>query len=169
MITPDAFANPKFYDKAIQEINTDLDALGWIEFVHPLSQVGEDDEGTFPEVYKNDGSKISIRIYPTGNSLSFFTLDSAVQIEETESFRVDLGLIVWADLTKVYPSKDYNYTTELLEDVRGVLNSHAAYEYNIQFQEVFAEYTQLEKLINQNVMLPNTAFKFNFALTLIMC
>lgn len=169
MITPYPFANPKFYDKVIQEINTDLDALGWIEFVHPLSQIGEDEEGTFPEVYKNDGSKISIRIFPTGNSLSFFTLESAVQIDESDFFRVDLGLIVWADLTKVFPSKDYNYTTELLEAVRGVLNSHSAYEYNIEFQEVFSEYTQLEKLINQNVMLPNTAFKINFAVTLTMC
>ena len=169
MITPDSFAYPKFWDKAIQDINTDLTALGWISNVFPLSQIGIDEEGTFPEVYKNDGTRISIRVFPDGNSVSFFTLESAAQIDETDYYKVDLGLIVWADLTKVYPNKDYNYTTELLNDVRGVLDSHGGYEYNIELQGVFAEYDQLDKVLNQNTMLPYTAFKFNFSVSLKMC
>lgn len=169
MNTADTFPSPKFYDKKVQEINADLTSLGWIQYIHPIANIGEDEQGTFPEVYKNDGSKKSIRIFPTGNSLSFFEIDTIDQIDESDHWATQLSVIVWADMTKVYPAKDYNYTTELIEDVKGVLDDHSAYNYTIQLRDVFADYSQMEKVVNQNTMLPYTAFRINFTVDILMC
>lgn len=164
------YASPKFYDKKVQEINDDLHSLGWIENIYAITQVGIDEEGTFPEIYKNDGSKKSIRVYPDGNSISFFVLnDPMTQLEEGDVFQVSLTLIVWADLSKVYQNKTHNYTTELIDDVLGVLEDHSSYDLVIEQQNVFDEYTQLEKIENQNVMLPNTAFKITFNVDITQC
>jgi len=168
MNTADNYA-ANFYDKKVSEINTDLASLGWIQYMHPVANIGEDEEGTFPEVYMNDGTKKSIRIFPSGDSLSFFEIETADQIEESELYAVNMGLIVWADLTKVYPAKTYNYTPELLKDVKDILDDHSAYNYSFVFRDVFANYSQLEKVQNQNTMLPYSAFKINFTVDLLLC
>jgi len=168
MKTADTYA-PSFYDKKVYEINRDLNWLGWIEHIHPVADVGVDEEGTFPEVYMNDGTKKSIRILPSGNSLSFFEVNEIDQIDETEFFGVNLSIVVWADLTKVYPSKTYNYRSELIKDVKGVLDGHSAYDMSVQVKDVFSEYSQLEKINNQNTMLPYTAFRITFTVNLLTC
>ena len=168
MKTVDTYA-PSFYDKKVKEINDDLKALGWIEYVHPIAEVGIDEEGTFPEVYMNDGTKKSERIFPHGSSISFFEVNDIEQIEDTEFFGVGLSLVVWADLTKVEPSKTYNYRAELITDVKKVLDDHSAYDMSVQLKDVFSEYSQLEKLNNQNSMLPYTAFRINFTVSLLTC
>jgi hypothetical protein len=169
MITPDEFIVPLFYDKKVQEINTSLEALAWIEYIHPITQIGVDSEGTFPEVYVNDGTHKSIRVFPHGKAISFFTVDSPVQIDESDMWSVNLSLTVWADLTKVYPDRKYNYTTTLIKEVKGVIDTHGGYDYNIDLANVFADYSQLEKLETQNVMLPYTAFRVNFTVDILMC
>lgn len=167
---PDLYTDPKFYDKKIQDINESLTYLGWIETIYPMTQIGIDDEGTFPECYKNDGTNTSIRVFPSGQSISFFTLEGDItNIDETDYYQVDLGLTIWADLRKVYPAYDYNYTTKLLLDVKNVLKNHGEDVENIKFSGVFSEYSQLEKIENQNVMLPYTAFKIIFSTNLRMC
>jgi len=168
MKTADTYA-PSFYDKKVYEINRDLNWLGWIEHIHPVADVGVDEEGTFPEVYMNDGTKKSIRILPSGNSLSFFEVNEIDQIDETEFFGVNLSIVVWADLTKVYPSKTYNYRSELIKDIKGVLDGHSAYDMSVQVKDVFSEYSQLEKINNQNTMLPYTAFRITFTVNLLTC
>ena len=163
------FDSPRYYDKIIQEINLDLTGLGWIDTVYPLAMMGEDEEGTFPEVYSNDGSRENIRAFPSGNSISFFTIEDQDQEDESDYFDCPLSLIVWADLTKVDGTKEYNYTNELVIEVYDVLTSHGAYNISIDYQGVFDGFTQLEKLENQNVMLPYTAFKISFSADVLIC
>jgi len=164
------FTDPKFYDKKIQEINTSLASLGWIETIYPLAMMGEDEQGTFPEVYHNDGTRNSIRVFPHGNSISFFTINSPIQqLDESEMYGVELNFLVWADMTKVYPNKAYNYTTELINDVRKILEDHSGYGFSILLNNVFDGFSQLEKIENQNVMLPYTAFKITFTVDLLTC
>ena len=169
MDTPSLYSTPRFYDKKVQEINTELSALSWLESTFPIVETGEDEEGTFPEAYKNDGSKVSYRVIPSGNSLAFYTLNDASQIEETEHYKCDFSLVVWADLTKADTTKSYNYTADLINDCITILNSHSCYGYTIDFEDILSDYSQLEKVINQNVMLPNTAFRINFSCDLVMC
>lgn len=169
MRTPNGYIAPEFYNKTIEEINDSLSALGWIEYIHPLARTGVDEQGTFPEVYLNDGSRNSIRIMPHGKSLSFFTMSSSVEIDESEYYAVEMSLIVWADMTKVYPAKAYDYTTELIKDVKNVLNEHGAYDKSIDHEGVFDGFTELEKVENQNTMFPRTAFKINFTIDVLFC
>lgn len=163
------YTDPKFFDKKIQNINTSLDALGWIENVYPLAQIGISEDKTFPEVYNNDGGKVSTRVYPKGKSLSFFLINGELTEVEEMHFSVPLSLVVWANLTKVDSSKRYNYTNELVSDVIGVLRSHSANDLTIQTGNVFEGFNDLEKSDFQNVMLPHTSFKINFTCLLTLC
>ena len=102
--------------------------------------------------------------------MSFFTLEDPVpKIDDSDMYEVTLSLTVWADMTKVYPNKGFNYTTELLNDVLGVIDDNDGYNELIEQREVFSDYTQLEKLENQNTMLPNTAFKITFVCDMLPC
>jgi hypothetical protein len=82
---------------------------------------------------------------------------------------VPLALVVWADLTKVYPAKKYNYTTELLEDVVKKLRDNSCNDITIQTDKVFEGFSDLDKSDFQNIMLPYTAFKINFNCLLTLC
>jgi hypothetical protein len=166
------FVSPKFYDKKVQDLNAKLLTLGWIENIYPIAQIGISDGVTFPEVYNNDGKRVSTRIYPNGESLSFFMINGEINSINTDDdnthFVVPLSLIVWADLTKVY-AKSYNYTTELIEDVVKQLRDNSCNDITIQTSNVFEGFTDLEKSDFQNVMLPYTAFKINFTCLLTLC
>jgi len=167
------FDNPKFYDKKVQELNEKLDLLNWIENIYPIVQTGFFDGVTFPEVYNNNGSKKNTRVYPKGNSISFFKVEGEIngvdRDDDDMHFIVPLSLTVWADLKKVYPYKEYNYRSELISDVMTVLRSNSCYDITLQLDNVFEGYTDLEKENNQNTMLPYTAFKINFSCTLTTC
>ena len=168
MITPTVFATPRFYDKKVQEINTELSTLSWLESVFPVTFRGEDTEGTYPEAYLNDGSKTSVRVLPSGNSVSFFRIRGAAQLDESDHFKTDLSLYVWADLTKADTTKLYNYRADMINDCRRVLNRHSCYDYSVDTKDVFNGFSQLEKLVNQNTMLPNTAFRIDFSVDLLI-
>jgi hypothetical protein len=171
------FTSPKFYDKKIQDLNSKLTVLGWIQNIYPLAQIGVSDadgkDVTFPEIYNNDGGKASTRIYPSGKSLSFFLMNGDINgidsNDDDTHFVVPLALVVWADLTKVYPAKKYNYTTELLEDVVKKLRDNSCNDITIQTDKVFEGFSDLDKSDFQNIMLPYTAFKINFNCLLTLC
>lgn len=172
MIQAQLFTNPVFYNKKVQELNSKLSELGWIEVIQPIARIGEDEKGTFPEVYYNDGSRKNIRIMPEGNSWSFFMLNGdIIQTNNDEGiwYTVPLSLYVWADLTKVYPAKNYDYTDELIRDVANVLEENACIDLVIITNNVFDQFNEYDLNKNQNMMLPYTGFKINFLCDLTMC
>jgi hypothetical protein len=163
------FASPVFFDKKVQDLNTELESLGWIANQYPICYKGENEQGTYPEVYYNDGSSKNLMAMPEGNAMSFFTIEGdIIEIEEFH-FSVPLALTVWADLTKVYPSKAYDYTGELIKDVIGVLQANSCNDLKIQTQGVFEDYSFLESKLQQNVMRPFTAFKISFECIMTKC
>ena len=163
------YASPTFYNKWVQDVNEYLSALPWLENIYPIARVGVDEEGTFPEVYRNDGERKSERIFPHGNSISFFEVGGYAQIEDDFWYSVDMSVIVWADLTKAYPDKNYDYTIELINDVVAILEMNGAYELDIDESTPFENYSQLEKIINQNTMRPHSAFRIDFTVNLLLC
>ena len=162
------YASPKFYNKFVEEVNTSLSGLSWLENIYPVARTGVDDQGTFPEVYRNGGEKKSERIFPHGNSISFFTVENYTQIDFFDTYEVNMSLYVWADLTKS-TGKDYDYTIELVNDVTQILESHSAYSFNIDEGDPFADFSQLDKIINQNTMRPYSAFRIDFIVNLLIC
>ncbi len=170
MITPDNFTTPTFYNKRVQEINEKFDDLGWIETILPLARIGQDEQGTYPEVYKNDGSRVNIRVMPEGESWLFWRIEGEITETEIEDwYNVPMSVTVWADLTKVYPAKNYDYTAELMKDVIGVLKTNSCNDIRINVDNIFEGFSELEKIEKQNTMLPYTAFKVFFNILSFPC
>jgi hypothetical protein len=163
------FVNPVFYDKKVQSLNTELESLGWIENQYPVVFKGEVDQGTYPEAYYNDGSSKNLMAMPEGDSISFFTVEGEIKQVDEYYFDVPLALTVWADLTEVYPSKNYDYTGELIKDVIGVLQDNSCNDLSIKLNDVFDEYSFLDGKLQQNVMRPYTAFKVSFNCMISKC
>lgn len=163
------FTSPYFYDSKVQDLNTKLEVLTWIESQYPICHMGKSEDGTFPEAYYNDGGIKNLRVMPSGKSISFFMIEGNIEQVEEFHFRVPMALYVWADLTKAYTTKPYDYTAELLKDVIGVLENNSCNDMVISTDEVFENFTYLQKVLDQNTMRPYTAFKISFNCLLQKC
>jgi hypothetical protein len=163
------FTSPYFYDSKVQDLITKLNTLSWIENQYPICHMGKSEEGTFPEAYYNDGGIRNLRVMPEGNTISFFMIEGNIEQVEEFHYRVPLALYVWADLTKVYTTKPYDYTAELLKDVIGILDDNGCNDLVISVDEVFENFTYLQKVLDQNTMRPYTAFKISFSCLLTKC
>ena len=164
-----AFSSPVFADKKVQELNIKLATLGWIQNQYPICWKGEVSEGTFPEVYYNDGSNKNLRVMPEGNSMSFFQINGNITEVEEFHFTIPLKLIVWADLCKVYPNKKYDYTFELVKEVVTILHNSSCNDITIDTTDVFNEFTFLQKMLNQNTMKPYSVFSVTFTCLSNLC
>ena len=158
------FTTPILYDKIAQELNTELNALGHIDDLYPVCSMGYEEEETYPEVYKNDGSKVNFRVMPdTERSLSFFIITGdMVEIDEGMNFAVPMALVVWMNLLKVDPTKQYDYTAEIIKDVYNVLDEYGCYNFSVDVNNPFEGFTLLEKNVAQNTMRPYSAFRISF-------
>ena len=163
------FTSPYFYDSKVQDLITKLNTLSWIENQYPICHMGKSEEGTFPEAYYNDGGIRNLRVMPEGNTISFFMIEGNIEQVEEFHYMVPLALYVWADLTKVYTTKPYDYTAELLKDVIGILDDNGCNDLVISVDEVFENFTYLQKVLDQNTMRPYTAFKISFNCLLQKC
>ena len=152
-----------FFDTKISVLTTALTALGWIDNVYGLVTTGVDSEGTYPEL---DGVT---RVMPKGNSISFFKPEAQYSgINEEFEYTTTMALVVWGDLTKIDPTKQYNYTADLLKDCVNVLRENSCYDFTINFSSPFEGYSQLDKEPYQNIALPYTGFKITFSTILLM-
>lgn len=162
------FDDPVFYDAKVQDLNTELEVLTWLQNQYPICRKGEVKEGTFPEVYYNSGTK-NFKVMPEGMSVSFFTINGEITEVEEFDWNVPLSFYVWGNLTKMYPQKKYDYTGELIKDVIVILQKNSCTDLVIQTDNVFAEFTMLEKQLKQNAMRPFTAFKISFNTMITKC
>ena len=163
------FSAPVFFDKKVQDLNTELETLGWIENQYPICWKGEVEEGTFPEAYFNAGTKKNFRVLPEGRSLSFFMINGEITEVEEFDYNVHLSLYVWGDLLKIYPQKSYDYTAELIKEVMTILRKNSCNDIVIDTTDVFSEFTMLKKELQQNIMRPYMAFKISFTCLLKKC
>jgi hypothetical protein len=163
------FSSPVFFDKKVQDLNTELATLGWISKLYPIAWKGEDNEGEFPEVYYNDGSNKNLRVMPDGNSISFFQIEGDITEIEDYWYNIPLSLTVWTNLKLVYPTKKYDYTAELISDVLTILRNNSCNDMVISTDQVLEEFSYLQKMLKQNTMRPYTAFKITFSITATAC
>ena len=162
------YDSPVFYDHFVQDLNTELETLGWIESQYPICRKGEVKEGTFPEAYYNSGSKKNIKVLPEGNSISFFMINGTISEVEDFHYRIPLSLFVWGDMTKIYPQKKYDYTGELLKDVIGVLKKNSCDDLQIEIEGAFKDFSMIEKILQRETR-TFTAFRINFTTTITKC
>ena len=162
--------NPLLYDKIAQELNDKLYLLGHIDDLYPVCFTGYDDEDTYPEVYVNDGTKVSLRVLPDSTkSLSFFTVIGDMTELEEYHMEVSMGYCVWMNLQKVAPAKKYDFTTEIIRDCFNTLRDYGCYDLVVDVNTPFDGFTQLSNQLTANLMRPYSGFKISFNKTIDVC
>jgi len=166
-----AFGTPLFYDKVAAELNVKLSALGHFDDLYPVCYVGYDDDETFPEIYINDGSKKSLRVLPDSTgSMSFFIVTGDMTTDDDDrNMVIPMAYCVWMNLLKVDPSKQYDYTTEIMRDCYNVIDKYGGYDITMNVNDPYPEFTQLSKKITANLSRPYSGFRIQFNKTIGIC
>ena len=158
--------NPLLYDKIAQELNEHLALLGWIDDLYPVCFVATYGDETYPEVYINDGAKVSLRVLPDSTkSMSFFVVGGMTELDEWD-MEAQMSLCVWVNLQKIDPGKKYDYTTEIIRDCFNVLRNYGCYDMVTDINTPFGEFTQLSLDVLRR---PYTGFRINFNKTMNVC
>jgi len=185
MAMPKTYSSPVLVDKYVQYLQQSLDGLTWLEYVYPAVRVGVDENGrTYPVVYANDGSMKNYSILPDTDikSCAFFEYDGDIRPLDgvfnggDSDMVIPLAVVVWGRLDYIYPTKDYDYTMELIKDVVGKLKDAANYSgygislltdvsFSVDHDRVFSRYTLLTESEMQSLMRDRTAFRVSFSLT----
>jgi len=185
MIVPDKYVSPALIDKHIQNAQTALEGLSWLEYVYPLVKYGVTEDGKgFPVVYRNDGSKDNYQVLPDNDvkSFAFFKIEGDVGVYKLDSLGAEVymeipcSVTVWGRLDKMDVSdRSYDYTSELIEDVMYKLLSLpnspgndifdvSEVSYSQNTRSVFGDFDALwDSAVNeQSYMQTNTFFKIDF-------
>ena len=169
MKQPNTYATPKLHDKVVQDINSNLADLSYIDYFYPIVHLGFTDEGeTYPSVYMNDGTFDNYMVFPDNRvrSFVFFELDesgvSNMAIDEDTEF--SLSLVFWGNLETISTVKRYDYTSEIITDIATILGGMDAYDmtYVIGSDEVFDKYSLYKENEKQTLLRPNTGFRIDF-------
>ena len=164
------FTSPLFYDKVAQELNTEIDKLGYIDDLYGVCYVGYDGEETYPEIYVNDGTKVNLRVLPDSTkSMSFFVITGPMTEIDEIGFAIPMAYCTWMNLTKVDPSKDYDFTAEVIRDCYNVIDKYGGYEVSLEVNDPFPEFTQLSKQVTANIMRPYSGFRVEFIKNIQTC
>lgn len=164
MIKPKKYLDPKLVDNVVQTIQLSLEDFNWIGVVYPLSRIGVTADGLFyPQIYRNDGSVDNISIQPDDSvkSYAYFSLEGDVRtvedaFDEYTVLSVPLGLTFWGQLDKMFRSKKYDYTSELINDILVMLKDVAKtpsnniesieeVHYSMAWNSLFGKYTYSEQ------------------------
>lgn len=169
MKNPRAYSSPKMHDSVVQNINTELEELTYIDYLYPIVHIGFNEDGdTYPSIYMNDGSIKNYMIFPDNKvrAFTFFEMDEAVvpaQIDDDDN-EYSLSLVFWGNLERINTIKEYDYTSEMINDVIAILGSLDAYDitYTTNTDEIFDNYSLYKEEERQTLLRPNTGFKITF-------
>jgi hypothetical protein len=170
-------SNPKLADAVIKWFQVDFQTnIAWftsngIKWVYGKIVAGvTPDKLTYPKMF-NPSDKDSYDIEPDSNqkAYGFFRVVNSFK-EEDNIFRYNLDFIVWGNLSLVDPTKNYDFTSELIQDVLDRLNAMYPLN-NIDLdsinvfenpEDVFTEYSFILQEKTQHLMKPYFGFRINF-------
>jgi len=161
-------SSPLLYDKIAQELNDEMNCLGYIDDLYPVCSIGEEEDQTYPEVYQNDGTKVNLRVMPDSTkSLSFFIVEGDLQEIDEDDLIIPMAYVVWMNLTKVDPARKYDYTEEVIRKVYNVIKDYGGYDISVNINSPLEGFTMLEG--NTVNMRPYSAFKVSFNKNMRVC
>jgi hypothetical protein len=120
-----------------------------------------------PVCYANDGTKDIISVYPDSSvgAFSFFETEGpAVPPDDEDNWYVySLSVTVWFNLDLVYPNLGYDYTHELIEDVKDKLDEGYCHEIEVEErpEDIFEKFDGITKDF-EYLTPPYGAFKLKF-------
>jgi len=167
---PAYYASPKLEYKIAQNIQVAFDSgLGWLDRSYHIARIGIDasQKTTYPQIYKNDGSKEHFDIRPDSSigAYSFFEIDRPFVANKYENtLSCFFNVIFWCNLELVDPAKTYDYTSELISEVLDVLASQGAIvtETETRPENIFNNYSALQQELKQHLMRSYSGFKITF-------
>jgi hypothetical protein len=164
--------------RVVNLIQTSLSTLSWLElcygFAEPADMKKEDGSlERFPRVYKNHSTKeyVDVRYDDTLKALAFFERESDFQFgnDTDDEVTYQLSIVVWANLSRVDPSRTYDFRDLLAGDVLRILKYYYQAEINnirvdLRSENAYSKYT-LQDVDNRFITLPYVAFKVTFDYT----
>ncbi len=167
---PPYFDSPKMDYEVAQNLQKALaDELLWLERAYHIARTGiiSEDKVGYPQIYSNNGSAEHFNIRPDlkVKAYSFFEIDSPYTIDY---FKGDLNcffsLVFWGQLNNINSLKQYDFTSELVQDVINVLKENGCDQFRVETrpEKIFDKYSGLLQETRQHLMRPFTAFKISF-------
>ena len=170
MATQTAFSEPWLWDKISQELNTSLATLNYFDDQYMVAHVGFDGDETFPEIYKNDGSRENFRILPDSTrAMSFFIMTGDTDENDEYHMTCPMALCVWMNLELVVAAKNYDYTSEIVRDCFNKLRDYGCYDLSVDINSPFDGFSELAKGVKANLMRPYSGFKISFLKSIEVC
>ena len=160
--------NAILYDKIAEDINTKLGSM--FDDQIPVCWARIEEDQVVPEVYSGSGDKINLRVMPdTTRSLSFFTIEGELTEIDEYYFACPMALTFWVNLQKYDDTKSYDFTTELIRDVTNIIRDYGGYDFAVNVNNPFENFSMLEKEVAANTMRPYTAAKITFTCNAQIC
>lgn len=178
-IIPPTLQNPMLHNQIVSDLQTDLDAMGWIDKLYPLAEIGEkiinETNTIVPIVYGQENDNNYIELFPDENqrAICFFELPNGTYefdfVNETQSYQINI--IIYANL-KQLANRDYDFTDELIAAVIKAVTIDGTYENDItnisvtkDKNLVFNKYGYSYEMLKA-FMYPNTAFKVTLTMNI---
>lgn len=155
---------PKFVDDVVQQLRLSLDTLTWLEFVYPVAEIGEDEGGTYPIIYQQDGTGEYASLLPddTADAYAFFT-DNGFDVGiEGELNTYNLSLYVWAQLGEISANIN-DFTMDLIGDVLAMLKENECFNFSVVTRDPFNEFTAMNEYENGFLKRKRTGFRIDFS------
>lgn len=175
-------ASPVHLDAEIEAVRSVLGAqISWLEKpfgrarLHVVKGEGADDERV-PKVYVGSRNYVSVMPNDTYTAYSFFrVVDSHNLIDEYNSnsnqyiWEVPVDLIVWFNLKRIDPAKDYIFTDELKAELLTVLNTIPQVKnitriWDEKVEDIFSGYT-LKQNQRDMMLYPYGGLRFECSLS----
>lgn len=177
-----ALPNPAGIDKAIQQLQTSLQRLPWIQKIFgrawtlptttPDNKVIQE-----PKVYQGGLEYYPVLPNDALNSYSFFRVGAGRSTVDYQAnmntggmyvFRDPVDLIVWGNLQKIDPTKDYIFKEELIQAIMNRLNRDANVQvvrvWDDKVEDIYKGYT-LQPAHRDLLMFPFMAFRIEMFLS----
>lgn len=163
---------------AIEEIRNRIATISWLDKcfgrAYAFLEAGIDSKPiTVPKVYM--GGKEYYNCLPNDNlkSQSFFVVEGPETYENYNQFdgsirKASVSLVVWGDLKKINPSKDYIFTQELISECIKILKIHPMVMeineiYDEKADKVFSGF-DLREVESQYMMYPFAGFRISLTI-----
>ncbi len=115
-----SLVSPFIDKKVVQGLQTVMASTGWVEQVFGLAEKSMRKQGEediiYPAILKQDCNDY-IDLFPNDRLPSFCFFERRDEIDfdyNEDELTYTIGIICWADLSKVSPSLDHDYTDQLI-------------------------------------------------------
>jgi hypothetical protein len=166
-------SNLKGIDKSIEEMRVSVSSLPFIQKAFGRAYIQRTDDDAkieYPAVYTE--KKEYYNAMPNDNLLgqSFFKVNQPIKVDEYgktgSSFEAELSLIFWGNLQKIDGSKDFIFTSELIDKTIAKLQKTSCFMELVEVvdedaEEVFKGFS-LRGTEKHCLMYPYTGFRITF-------